>query len=318
VSEPSARALGRDAEAPHEMPWEGWKAILRRTWYQMISDRASLAAAGCAFYATLAMFPAISMLIALYGLAFDPRTVEPHLEILRGLLAPPAIALISERVHMLVTKPSSSLGLSLVISTVVTVWSTTTGTKSLIAAINLAYEEQERRSILHYQLTAFGLTVLAILGAVLGLAALVALPAVLALLGISTNQKLLIQAVSITLTLVFVVLALSLIYRHGPCRNVAKWRWVTPGSILAALLWVAASVLFSLYVSEFAAYTATYGSLGAFIGIMMWFFVSAYVVLLGAELNAELELQTARDSTEGPPKPMGRRGAYVADRIAED
>lgn len=300
------------------MPWPGWKAVLRRTWFQMISDRASLAAAGCAFYATLALFPAISMLIALYGLAFDPRTVEPHLEILRGLLAPPAVALISERVHMLVTKPSSSLGISLVISTGVTVWSTTTGTKSLIAAINLAYEEQERRTVLHYQITAFALTILAILGAVLGLAALVGLPAVLELLGVATNQQLLIQAVSIALTLVFVVLALSIIYRYGPCRNTAKWRWVTPGSILATLLWVAASVLFSLYVSDFAAYTVTYGSLGTFVGIMMWFFVSAYVVLLGAELNAELELQTARDSTEGPPKPMGSRGAYVADRIAED
>ncbi len=318
MSEPAARALGRDAEAPFELPWQGWKAVLRRTWYQMISDRASLAAAGCAFYATLSLFPAISMLILLYGLAFDPTSVEPHLEILRGLLPPAAVTLISDRVHLLVTRPSSSLGLSLLITTGIAVWSTTTGTKSLIAAINLAYEERENRSMLRYQLTAFALTLLAILGAVFGLAALVGLPAVLAILGVSTNQKLLIQAVSVALTLVFVVLALSLIYRYGPCRRVAKWRWVTPGSILATLLWVAASVLFSLYVSDFANYSTTYGSLGAVAGIMMWFFVSAYVVLLGAELNAELELQTARDSTEGPPKPMGSRGAYVADRIAED
>jgi membrane protein len=318
VSEPAAHALGRDAEAPLEMPWPGWKAVLRRTWYQMISDRVSLAAAGCAFYATLALFPAISMLISLYGLVFDPTTVEPHLEVLRGLLPVPAVALISDRVHLLVTKPSSSLGISLLISAGVTVWSTTTGTKSLIAAINLAYEERENRSILRYQVTAFGLTLLAVVGAVLGLAALVGLPAVLGILGVATNQKVILQAISLALTLVFVVLALSLIYRYGPCRNTAKWRWVTPGSVLATFLWVAASVLFSFYVSDIATYATTYGSLGAFVGLMMWFFVSAYVVLLGAELNAELELQTARDSTEGPPKPMGSRGAYVADRIAED
>jgi len=318
VSEPAAHALGRDAEAPLDMPWPGWKAVLRRTWYQMISDRVSLAAAGCAFYATLALFPSISMLISLYGLAFDPTTVEPHLEVLRGLLPSPAVALIADRVHLLVTKPSSSLGISLLISAGVTVWSTTTGTKSLIAAINLAYEERENRSILRYQITAFGLTLLAVVGAVLGLAALVGLPAVLGILGVATNQKVIIQAVSLALTLVFVVLALSLIYRYGPCRNTAKWRWVTPGSVLATLLWVAASVLFSFYVSDIATYATTYGSLGAIVGLMMWFFVSAYVVLLGAELNAELELQTARDSTEGPPKPMGSRGAYVADRIAED
>ena len=318
VSEPAAHALGRDAEAPLEMPWPGWKAVLRRTWYQMISDRVSLAAAGCAFYATLALFPAISMLISLYGLVFDPTTVEPHLEVLRGLLPAPAVALISDRVHLLVTKPSSSLGISLLISAGVTVWSTTTGTKSLIAAINLAYEERENRSILRYQVTAFGLTLLAVVGAVLGLAALVGLPAVLGILGVATNQKVILQAISLALTLVFVVLALSLIYRYGPCRNTAKWRWVTPGSVLATFLWVAASVLFSFYVSDIATYATTYGSLGAFVGLMMWFFVSAYVVLLGAELNAELELQTARDSTEGPPKPMGSRGAYVADRIAED
>jgi membrane protein len=318
VSEPAAHALGRDAEAPLDMPWPGWKAVLRRTWYQMISDRVSLAAAGCAFYATLALFPAISMLLSLYGLVFDPMTVEPHLEVLRGLLPSPAFSLIAERVHLLVTKPSSSLGISLLISAGVTVWSTTTGTKSLIAAINLAYEERENRSIIRYQVTAFGLTLLAVVGAVLGLAALVGLPAMLEILGAATNQKLILQAISLALTLVFVVLALSLIYRYGPCRNTAKWRWVTPGSVLATLLWVAASVLFSFYVSDIATYATTYGSLGAIVGLMMWFFVSAYVVLLGAELNAELELQTARDSTEGPPKPMGSRGAYVADRIAED
>lgn len=316
-AERAAQALGRNAEAPWEVPWRGWKQVLRRACRDMISDRASLVAAGCAFYATLALFPSISILVSLYGLAFDPKSVQPHLAILADLLPAPAFALISDRVNMLTSNPPRLLGINLLVSSGIAAWSATTGTKSLITAINHAYEEREDRSVLEYQLTAFGLTILAMLGAVLGLAALVGVPAVMTVLAASANQQLLVQLVSFGLTLAFVVLALFIVYRHGPCRRPAKWRWVAPGSLLAAVLWVATSLLFSFYVSDFARYDVTYGSLGAVAGVMMWFFVSAYVVLLGAELNAELELQTARDSTEGPPRPMGQRGAYVADRTAE-
>ena len=291
---------------------------MRRTSYEMISDHASLVAAGCAFYATLAMFPAITMLISIYGLVFDPRTVGPQLDVLRDLLPSPAFVLISDRVHWLVTKPPTSLGFSLLISTGVTIWSSVTGTKSLITALNHAYEERERRTVIRYQITAFLLTILGMVAAAVGLAALVGLPAAMAFLGVSSNQKFVVQAISLGLLLVFVVLGLSLLYRYGPCRATAKWRWVTTGSVVATALWVIASALFSFYVTNLASYDATYGPLGTVVGIMMWFFVTAYVVLLGAELNAELELQTARDSTEGPPKPMGSRGAYVADQVAED
>jgi membrane protein len=313
-----AHALGRNAEGPLGMPWRGWKSAFRRTCQDMITDRASLVAAGCAFYATLALFPAISMLLSLYGLVFDPKSVEPHLEILSDLLPPSAFTLISERVHLLAANPPRLLSLNLLVSTSITVWSATTGTKSLIAAINHAYDEPERRTVLRYQVTAFALTILTMVGATLGLAALVALPAMMGILGVSANRQILIQAMGFVLTLLFVVLALSVAYRYGPCRKPAKWRWVAPGSIIATLLWAAASMLFSFYVRDFATYNAVYGSFGAVVGVMMWFFVSAYVVLFGAQLNAELELQTARDTTQGPPLPMGARGARVADRVAED
>ena len=217
---------------------------------------------------------------------------------------------------MLVSKPQAALTTGLLVSTAVALWSSATGTKSIISALNLAYEERERRSFLRFQVTAFIMTLLALLGAVLGLGLLVALPPFLGWLGFTGNVAALVRVASTLLLMLFVLGSLSLLYRFGPCREAARWRWITPGSILATILWVLASVLFSFYVGHLASYDATYGPLGAVVGVMMWFFVTVYVVLLGAELNAELELQTARDSTDGPPRPIGRRGAYVADHVA--
>ncbi len=318
VLEPEAAELGRHAEAPSDIPWSGWKAVLRRTFVEMLTDRVSLVAAGCAFYATLALFPAISMLISIYGLLLDPATVEPQLEVLRDLLPPSAWQLISERVHMLVSKPPASLGLHLLFNTGVTLWSSATGTKSIIAALNLAYEEREQRSWVRFQLTSFVITLIAIISAVIGLALLVGLPAMLAVVGVTAYQTTLIRVASFGLLVLAILSGLSLLYRYGPSRQRPRWRWVTPGSVVATVLWMLVSALFSFYVGQFATYDATYGPLGTVVGVMMWFFVTVYAVLLGAELNAELELQTSRDSTDGPPLPMGARGAYVADHVAED
>ncbi len=318
AEEPEADALGRHAESPADIPWRGWRAVLRRTMIEMLTDRISLTAAGCAFYGTLALFPAISMLISVYGLLFDRETVEPQLAVLRDLLPPSAWTLIDERVRMLVSQPPGTLGMRLVISVGVAFWSSATGVKAILSALNLAYEETERRSILRFQLTAFGITLGAILSATIGLALLVGLPAMLNFLGVSSHQTLLIRVSSFGLLILAVLTALSMLYRYGPSRERPRWAWVTPGSLVATVLWVGASALFSLYVGHIASYDATYGPLGTVVGIMMWFFVTAYAVLLGAELNSELELQTAYDSTDGPPLPLGARGAYVADHIATD
>ena len=315
---PDAIALGRLANSPREIPWKGWRAVIRRTLWEMTSDRVSLTAAGCAFYGTLALFPALSMFISLYGLLFDPATVEPQLSVLRDLLPPAAYKMIDERVQMLVSRPPSTLGLGLMISTSVALWSSASGVKSMITALNLAYEEREQRSFLRYQLTAFTITILAIVSAVVGLVVLVGLPAGLAFLGFPSSQTFWLRITSMTLLLISVLVGLSLLYRYGPCRAAPRWHWVTPGSAVATMLWITASALFSWYVAKFSTYDATYGPLGTVVAFMMWLFVTVYVVLLGAELNAELELQTVRDSTRGAPKPFGRRGAYVADHVAED
>ncbi len=316
AEQPGAAALGRSADSPVKIPWRGWKAVLGRTFQEMISDRISLIAAGCAFYGMLALFPAMSMLISVYGLIFDPASVEPQLQVLRNLLPPAGFALISDRVHVLVAQHSATLGISLLVSTLITLWSSATGTKSVLSALNLAYEERETRSFIRFQLTAFAFTLGAIMSAVVGLGMLLLLPATLTFIGVSEHQKGLIQGASLLVLVAFVMLALSVLYRFGPSRQPARWHWVTPGSLVATLLWLFASAAFSFYVGHFASYDATYGPLGAVIGVMMWFWVTVLVVLLGAELNAELELQTVRDSTTGPPKPIGRRGAYVADHVA--
>ncbi len=318
LAAPDAARLGRFATSPIEIPWRGWRKVIHRTLREMISNQVSLAAAGCAFYATLALFPAISILISIYGLAFDPVTVEPHLQVLRDLMPDSAFQLISQRVHELVSKPQRTLTLSLAISVGITIWSSTIGTKSILAALNLACEERERRSFLRFQATALTMTLLAILGAASGLALLVALPPVLAFVGVTQHVAVLVRIAGTGALVAFVMASLSLLYRFGPCRQAPRWQWVMPGSLLATLLWLIASAVFSFYVGHLSSFDAMYGSLGAVAGVMMWFYVTVYVVLLGAELNAELELQTVHDSTDGPSQPPGRRGAYVADHVARD
>ena len=318
IDSPEAAQLGRMAESPLHIPWLGWKRVIRRTVKEIASDKISLVAAGCAFYGTLALFPAISMLVSIYGLMFDPAAVAPHLQVLQGILPAPAFELIDQRVHELVTRPPMTLTLSLALSLVVTMWSAASGTKSMITALNLAYEERERRGFLHFQLTAYAMTAVALLGATAGLAMLVGLPAAVAYLGLADQRLMTVQVGSFSGLVVFVLLSLALLYRFGPSRAAPRWQWVTPGAALATLLWLVMSVVFSFYVGHLSSYNAMYGSIGAVVGIMMWFYVTVYAVLLGAELNAELELQTARDSTGGTPRPIGQRGAYVADHVARN
>lgn len=315
---PAAQALGRQAGTPAAIPLRGWAHVLRRTGLVMLTDRVGLTAAGCAFYGTLALFPAISMLLSIYGLVFDPVTVEPQLALMRDLLPPAAWTLIDERVRHLVEQPPVTLGWQLMLSTGIALYSSAAGVKAILAALNLAYEEHERRSFARYQIVSLSFTLIAILGAVAALAVLVALPQGLQAVGLETGAAWLVQILSFGIMTLVLLCGLSLLYRYGPCRQRPQWRWVTPGSLVATVLWMAASALFSLYVGRFATYDASYGPLGAVVAMMMWFYVTAYAVLLGAELNSELELQTAVDSTDGPPRPLGSRGAYVADHIAVD
>jgi membrane protein len=268
-------------------------AVVAATTRGVVSDRVSLAAAGCAFYATLALFPAIATLVFIYGLAFDPRTVEPQLQVLREFLPDAAFDLISARVHVLVLHPRGALGIGLLVSTSIAFWSAATGTKSVFSALNIAYDTPERRGILRFQATALTMTLCAILGAVLAIAILVFLPVAIGFLGLGAYQAALINAGGLLVMMLFVLLSLRLLYRFGPCRIDADGGRIEhrtgPGALVATVVWLFASVALSYYVAHLSSYDATYGPLGAVVGLMMWFYATAYAVLLGAELNAVLE-----------------------------
>ncbi len=278
---------------PTASPRRSLRQVLLRTWLGISSDRISLIAAGCAFWATLALFPAISMLISIYGLVFDPGTVEPHLDVLHDILPPAAFSLIATRVHTLVSQGRGALGVSLLIGTTIAFWSASTGTKSMLSALNLVYGEREQRGFFRFQAVGLLMTLGTIFGAILGLVLLVFLPAVIDFLGLDAHARSLLRLGSFGVLLLFVSTALSLLYRFGPSRALVRWHWITAGSLVATLLWLAASALLSFYVSHVASYDATYGPLGAVAAIMMWFWVSAYAVLLGAELNVALEKPAA-------------------------
>lgn len=286
--------------------------LLRDTAVAMISDYMSLNAAGCAFYATLALFPAVTMLISIYGMVFDPVTVEPQLAYLRQIMPPAAYQLVSDRVHELVSNRSGTLSVSLVVSLMIAFWSATSGTKSLIWALNFAYRRPESRGVLHFQALAFVMTFGAILAAVLGIGVLVGLPTALSALGLSRYTAQLAHLSSLAGLFIFVLGMLMLFYKLGPAPHPNGVGPVFPGALTAALLWIIVSGLFSFYVSKIASYNAAYGALGTAVGVMMWFWVSAYAVLFGAELNAQIDRMRRRLAKASARREAGALAAEAA------
>jgi membrane protein len=269
--------------------WHSCRSVVVGALRESASDRISLAAAGCAYYATLALFPAISMLISVYGLAFNVQSVEAQLQVLRDLLPGPAFTLIDQRVHLLVTQPSGTLGIGLIVSFVITFWSAATGTKSVLSALNVAHDTTEQRGILLFQFIALAMTLCAVAAVSMAIAVLVVLPPVVSFVGLSSYGAGLINAISIVVLIVLVGGSIALLYRFGPSRRPPSNQRIFPGAIIATGLWLIASVALSFYVSSIASFGITYGPLGAVVAVMLWFYISAYAVLLGAELNAQLE-----------------------------
>jgi len=277
-------------------PRDGAIAIGLRVWRAAASDRISLTAAGCAFYATLALFPAIFLLVLIYGMAFDSTTVEPQLEILRELVPLETYDLVAARLHDLVAQPRQSLSWGAILSAGVAIWSASAGTRSMLGALNMAYRVEETRGFLHYHLLAIGITLAVTIAATLAIASLVALPGVAALFGLPAPQAWALRGLSMGTVLLFVFLGLIVVYWLGPAGRRPSILWSLPGAIVATVLWAAASFGFTLYVSNFATYDLMYGPLGAVVVLLMWFWVSVYVVLLGAELN--VALREEHSSTE--------------------
>jgi membrane protein len=255
--------------------------------------------------------------VTLYGLITDPAEVEQQLATISGVVPEDALGIVQQQMHSVVSQAGTSLSLGLLLSLALAIWSSTKGTKAIFTAMNIAYGEHEERGFFSLNLWSLAFTVGGIVFFIVALFVIAAVPAALAIVGSPEGLVgFVLLALRWVVMAVLMILALALVYRYGPSRATARIRWVSPGAIAATVLWLVASVAFSLYVRHFGSYDKTFGSLGAVVILLMWFYISAYVVCLGAELNAELERQTRRDSTTGPEKPIGTRGAYAADNKA--
>ncbi len=306
---------GRKAEAPWAMPWRGWRDILLRTYQQIGTDRLLAIAAGVVFYALLALFPALTALVSFYGLFAKASDIGQHLAFLVGIIPGGAYDIVQDQIARLVAKEGGQLGLGFVFGLALALWSANAGMKAMIDALNVVYGETEKRGFFALNLTALALTIGGLAIALLALAVVIVVPVVLSSVGLDSATEWAVSLLRWPAMLVVLALALAVLYRVGPSRRQARWQWISVGCVVASVLWIAGSALFSFYLSHFADYDAAYGSLGAAIGLMMWMWLTTIIVLLGAELNSEIEHQTARDSTIGRPKPLGARHAVMADTV---
>lgn len=307
-------ALGRTATRPRELR-RGWKDVALRVKDEAKRDNLTLIAAGVAFYAFFALFPTLFAIVAIYGLVADPAHVGSQVDAMGTVLPSGAREIIDEQLTRVASTSSSTLGWGLLLSVVLAFWSASKGVRGLIDAINIAYDERESRGFFKRTGLTLLLTIGGIFAVILAVGALVAVPAILGSIGLGTVGHVLAQIARWVVLVAVIIVGLAVLYRLAPSRDAAKWRWITPGSILASVIWLLVSVGFALYVQWFGSYQQTFGSLAAVAILLMWFYFSALAILLGAETNAEAERQTRRDTTAGHPEPMGRRGAYAADTV---
>jgi membrane protein len=308
---------GRHAPRPSDIPALGWRDIGWRVWSEVGEDRVMLVAAGVTFYLLLALFPALAAFVSLYGFVADPDTVADHVSHLGGLLPSAGVDIIRTQLDDLASQDEQALGIGFLIGLAIALWSANNGVKALFEAMNIAHEEQEKRGFLMLNLTSIAFTMGALLIGIALILTVGAVPAILAYLRLDAWAETLIAIGRWPVLLVAILTGISLIYRFGPSRRAPKWRWLSWGAAIATIVWVGASWAFSFYLQNFADYNATYGSLGAVIGLMMWTWISVIILIVGAEINAEMEHQTKCDSTVGEPKPMGERGAVVADTLGK-
>ncbi|AKD04004.1 YihY/virulence factor BrkB family protein [Pontibacter korlensis] len=308
---------GREAEAPHQIPGRGWKEVMLRVKEQLGTDNISIVAAGVAFYFFLALFPTLAAIISIYGLVTDPAAVEQHIEELTAVLPSETHEMLTERLRSIAQNSSSTLGWGVALSILLSLWSANSGTKSLFEGINIAYDERNTRSFIELNAITLLFTVGGIVLGGLCFALLVGFPALVGNLGLPGFVQTLIEWGRWPLLALIIMLSLALIYKVAPYRDNPKFKWVSWGSGIATVLWLLGSLLFSWYVNNFGNYGETYGPVAAVIILMLWFNLTSFIILLGAEINSELEHQTARDTTVGQEEPLGQRGAFHADHVAD-
>lgn len=310
-------ARGRSAPSPFKIPSRGWLDIGWRIWTRLGKHRLGLIAAGVAFYGLLSFFPAITATVALVGLLFDASLLLERVDFLLDALPAEAAELIAAQIAQVAGVSSDSLGWAAFLATALALWSASKGMASVIQGLNIINNEREERNFVLLRAVTFGLTLALIVVLAVAVLIVAAIPAALVYLGVRQGIADLALILRWPAMFVIGVLATATLYRYGPSRTPAKWRWLSPGALLACALWVAGSFGFSLYVESFGTYNETFGALAGVVILLTWLWLSAFVVLLGAQLDAEVEAQTARDTTIGPDKPMGQRGAFKADNLGE-
>ena len=315
---PTADPRGHRATSPWQMPARAWKDIAKRTWTRTWQDNVGLVAAGVTYYGFLALVPLLGIIVMLYGVVAEPATVVSNVRAITTILPPDVAKLIAEQLVAAIQVTKETKGVGILVAVLVALYGGTNGAGAIITALNIAYEEKEKRTLGQFYLVAAVMTVAAVVLAVIGLVA----TTTLAFLGsfapgaapvLVLGAKL---AGYFGLTLAAAAVAATL-YRFAPSREDARWMWITPGSLFAATTWLLLTLLFSFWVTKITDYNATYGSLGTIIILLTWIYLSAYALIFGAELNSEIEHQTSKDSTTGPPEPMGKRGAWAADNVAD-
>jgi membrane protein len=315
---PNGADRGQQARAPREIPARGWLEILMRTKRDISRDNISLIAAGVAFYSLLAIPPALAASIALWGLFTDPQSIREQISQLTSMMPPEAAATFGDQLNAVANRPSSALGWTAIVGFLLSLWSARAAMSALIGALDIVYEEEEKRGFIRLALTSILLTLGAVAGGVLALLLIAGIPAILSFLPLGSIAELLVHVLRWGILLLLVMVGLSVLYRFAPSRRQARWRWVSWGAVIATVLWIAASAGFSLFVANFGKYNETYGTIAGVIVLLMWLWISAFAALVGAEINSEMELQTRKDTTVHGDKPMGRREAWVADHTADE
>jgi membrane protein len=310
---------GHQANSPWQMPRAAWKDIALRTYKRTWDDNVALVAAGVAFYGFFALLSLLGLIVLVYGLAADPMSVVIHMHALTDVLPTDIASVIGDQLMTAVRASQKTKGLGILVAFLVATYGGTNGASSVITALNIAYEEKEKRGLFRFYLLATSMTLGALVIALAALAGTAALAYLQHLLPNASRVAVIAGKLIGYMLLTAVAAAIaSTLYRFGPSREDAQWKWITPGSLFAALAWLLLTWAFGIYVSRFTNYHASYGSLGAVVALLTWMYLSAYAFVFGAELNSEIEHQTATDSTTGSPEPMGDRGAWAADNVATD
>jgi membrane protein len=305
---------GGKAARPTEIPARGWIQVAKRGWREAKADQVPLLAAGVAFYAFLAIFPALIAIVSIYGLFADPSTIANQLNSLTAALPEEAAQIITDQVTTLSSR-RQTLGISLILAVLIALWSASAGISNLLTAINVAYDEEEKRGFVKKRLMSLGLTLAAIVFMVIILALVAVLPPLLKAVFGTGALRWVLQILGWLVMVVLVAAGLAILYRLGPDRDAPRMKWVSVGAVVATFVWLVASIGFSIYTSTFGNYAKTYGVFAGIVVLLFWLWLTMYAILLGAEINAESEQQTIADTTKGEQKPLGERGAVKADSI---